>query len=129
MPFAIHADAAPLRILCLEDNPLIVFHLEQLIEDLGYVFVVALESAAELYEQFSALEIDAALVDIDLADGRTGPQAAAWLAARGIPAIFVTGQEEVAAEHRDLVLGIVTKPIDQDDFTRTLELLRRPSAR
>jgi hypothetical protein len=51
------ASMAPLRIFCLEDNPLIVFHLEQLIEDLGHVFAGSLESFAALQKQGSTIDI------------------------------------------------------------------------
>lgn len=71
--------SAPLRIFFVEDNPLIAFHVEAMIEDLGHVFAGAADSFAELAKTVGALEIDGALVDIDLADGRTGPAAAAWL--------------------------------------------------
>ena len=102
--------ATPLKVLCLEDNPLIVMHLEQMIEDCGHVFTASLESFADLKAQFDALAVDCVLVDIDLADGRTGPDAAAWLADRKVPALFVTGQERLAEERRDLVVGVVPKP-------------------
>ncbi len=69
----------PLRILYLEDNPLIVFHIQAMIEDLGHVFAGSAGSFADLIADFDTLEIDGALVDIDLADGRTGPLAATWL--------------------------------------------------
>jgi CheY-like chemotaxis protein len=100
-----------LRVFCLEDNPLIVFHLQYAIEDLGHVFAGSAESFADLQAGFADLRIDCALVDIDLADGRTGPAAAAWLAARHIPAIFVTGQDGVAAEHAGTVVAVVSKPV------------------
>jgi CheY-like chemotaxis protein len=100
-----------LRVFCLEDNPLIVFHLEQMIEDFGYVFAGSAESFADLRAQWSSLRMDCALVDIDLADGRTGPSAVDWLSARGVPAVFVTGQEDVAGEHSQSVIAIVSKPI------------------
>jgi hypothetical protein len=29
----------PLRLYCVEDNPLIAFHIEQLIEDAGHLLV------------------------------------------------------------------------------------------
>ena len=103
--------ATPLRVLCLEDNPLIVMHLEQMIEDCGHVFVASLESFADLREQFGAMAVDCVLVDIDLADGRTGPDAASWLADRKVAALFVTGQEQLAQELRHLVVGIVPKPL------------------
>lgn len=78
----------PLRVFYLEDNPLIVFHIEAMIEDLGHVFAGSLSSFAELEASFGELAMDCALVDIDLADGATGPEAAEWLLNKGIPSIF-----------------------------------------
>lgn len=101
----------PLRVFCLEDNPLIVFHLEVMLEELGHAFVGAVESFADLKACWSELDVDCALVDIDLADGRTGPEAVAWLTGHGVPALFVTGQDSVAAEHQAAVIGVVPKPI------------------
>jgi DNA-binding response OmpR family regulator len=115
----------PLRILYLEDNPLIVFHVEAMIEDLGYVFAGSAGSFAELVAGFDAFEMDAALVDIDLADGRTGPAAAAWLQERGIPSIFVTGQMGVAAEYPALSLGAIAKPISAQELAEKLEWFLR----
>lgn len=103
--------APQLRVLCLEDNPLVVLHLEQMIEDLGHVFVAALESFAEMRDRFDRLLVDCVLVDIDLADGRTGPDAAAWLSERGVPAVFVTGQDTLAREFSDRVIDVVPKPV------------------
>ncbi|MGN6551644.1 MAG: response regulator [Pararhizobium sp.] len=113
-----------LRIFYLEDNPLIVFHIEAMIEDLGYIFAGSAGSFAELTAEFEILKIDGALIDIDLADGRTGPAAAAWLQERGVPAIFVTGQVEVAAEHPEVALGAVAKPVSAQALAEKLELLR-----
>lgn len=119
--------SAPLRIFCFEDNPLIAFHIEHLIEDAGHVFLGSAGSLDELKADLQSVEIDGALIDIDLADGRTGPVAAAWLKARGIPSIFVTGQEDVAAQHAENVVGTVIKPISADDLVEMIELFRRPS--
>lgn len=109
-----------MRIFCLEDNPLIVFHIEQLIDDAGHVFAGALDSFHDLKENFSALNFDGALIDIDLADGRTGPSAAAWLLERGVQTIFVTGQEQIADQHRDVSIAIIGKPISSADFAAKL---------
>lgn len=108
-----------MRILCLEDNPLIAFHLEQMIEDLGHVPTLTLSSFCEL-EKISQLSIDCALIDIDLADGRTGPIAARWLQAQGIPGIFVTGQQDIAAAHSESVIGWVNKPVSTDRLASAL---------
>ncbi len=115
---------APLRIFYLEDNPLIVFHVETMIEDLGHVFAGSASSFSELVETIGTIEIDGVLVDIDLADGRTGPAAAAWLSDRGIPTLFVTGQELIAAEYPAAALGLVKKPILTADLAEKLELFR-----
>lgn len=109
----------PLRILCLEDNPLIAFHIEQMIEDLGHRPDLTLASFAEL-EVHCDLAIDCALIDIDLADGRTGPAAARWLHERGIPAIFVTGQGDIADANMAFAVGCVMKPISLESLASAL---------
>lgn len=121
-----NSSGAPLRILHLEDNPLIVFHVEAMVEEIGHVLAGSLCSFAELQAGFDLSGIDGALVDIDLADGRTGPAAAAWLQERGIPSIFVTGQAAVAAEYEPLALGTVAKPISMQELAEKLELFRDP---
>ena len=119
---------APLRVLCLEDNPLIVLHLEQMIEDLGHVYAGALESLVELKDRFGFVPVDCVLVDIDLADGRTGPEAAAWLRERGIPSLFVTGQETIARDHRDVVVDLISKPVSPDALRSGLDQIAARSA-
>lgn len=115
---------SPLRVFYLEDNPLIVFHVETMIEDLGHIFVGSASSFSELVEIIDELQVDGVLVDIDLADGRTGPDAAAWLHERGIPALFVTGQELIAAEFPSTALALVKKPVLVPDLAEKLELFR-----
>lgn len=122
------ANPAPLRVFYLEDNPLIVIHVEAIIEDLGHIFAGSVGSFSELVACIDALEIDGVLVDIDLADGRTGPSAAEWLRDRGIPVLFVTGQEIVAAEYPEAALALVKKPVSAADLAEKLELLRRPAS-
>jgi CheY-like chemotaxis protein len=114
----------PLRILYVEDNPLIVFHVEQMIEDLGHLFVGSFQSFAALKAGYDDLKLDGALIDIDLTDGRTGPLAAEWLHSRGIPSIFLTGQAEVAAKHEDVSLAVLVKPIDPETLSKALEMFR-----
>jgi CheY-like chemotaxis protein len=117
----------PLRIFYLEDNPLIIFHVEAMIEDLGHVFAGSANSFTELIQVIDTLEVDGVLVDIDLADGRTGPDAAMWLQERGIPALFVTGQEQIATQYGGAVLGYVRKPISALDLTEKLKLFQQKS--
>ncbi len=116
--------AARLRVFCLEDNPLIAFHLEQMIEDLGHVFAGSLDSFVDLQTESP--------VDIDLADGPSGPSAVEWLTAKGVPCAFVTGQEAMAARFADTAVAVVAKPITEAALAAALSLLaaakRSPTA-
>jgi DNA-binding response OmpR family regulator len=116
--------APPLRLFCVEDNPLIVFHLEHLIDAAGHIFVGSADSFSQLKADIEIADIDGALVDIDLADGATGPAAVAWLMARGVPSLFVTGQDDIADRNPGLTRGIVVKPIAAADFVQKVALLR-----
>jgi len=106
-----HTQARQLRVFCIEDNPLIVLHLEMLIEELGHVTAGSSESFADLRSRIDDLDFDVALVDIDLADGRTGGDAAAWLKARGCPSILITGQEQLAERFSEISAGMIVKPV------------------
>lgn len=100
-----------LKVFCVEDNPLIIMHLEMLITELGYVFAGSSDSFSDLKTRIESLDFDVALVDIDLADGRTGNEVAAWLVTRHCPSIFVTGQEQLAIDYADISAGIIVKPV------------------
>jgi CheY-like chemotaxis protein len=115
--------AARLRVFCLEDNPLIAFHLEQMIEDLGHVFAGSLDSFVDLQSESPVDDMDCALVDIDLADGPSGPSAVEWLTAKGVPCAFVTGQEAMAARFADSAVAVVAKPITEAALAAALSLL------
>ena len=118
-----HTQRLPLRILCVEDNPLIAFHLEHVIEDLGDICGGSVDSFADL--QMQPLDFAAALVDIDLADGPAGLAAARWLTERGIPCAFVTGQTDIAEQHAELAVAVVAKPVTDDTMARAVGELRR----
>ena len=113
--------AKPLRIFCIEDNALIIMHLEMLIEQAGHVFVGSAARFEDLRRQFDEIDFDLALIDIDLADGRTGGEIARWLHARGLASLFVTGQEQVAADYADFSLGTVAKPVTADELLSKLQ--------
>jgi CheY-like chemotaxis protein len=118
------SSAPPLRIFCLEDNPLIIFQMEAMIEDLGHIFAGSAISFTDLVKRQDLGSIDGVLVDIDLADGRTGPEAAIWLSEQGIPSIFVTGQEAIAAEYPQVALATIGKPVSEIELAEKLELFR-----
>jgi DNA-binding LytR/AlgR family response regulator len=113
-----------LRIFCVEDNPLIILHMEMLIQELGHLFVGSSDSFSDLRRRIDALDFDVALVDIDLADGRTGGEVASWLLARNCPSIFVTGQEQLAADYANVSAGLIIKPVTLSLLADKLNAIR-----
>lgn len=109
-----------MRVLCVEDNPIILLHVISLLEDLGHEVVASFASFSDLKSGFEHGAADLALMDIDLADGRTGPDAAKWLLDRSIPSIFVTGQEQLALDYKKLAIGSILKPVSETEVGRLL---------
>jgi DNA-binding LytR/AlgR family response regulator len=125
-----HPDHRTLRIFCVEDNPLLVMQLELLVEEAGYIFAGSAGRLEDVKVAFERSEFDIALVDIDLADGRTGGEVAIWLKERGKPSLFITGQEQLAGAYEHSSLGTIIKPVSEKKLRDALDeicrRLRRP---
>ena len=121
-----------MRVFCLEDNALVVMHLEAVIEDCGYEMVGTAGSFEDARRQWDETDFDLALIDIDLMDGATGIEAARHVRQSGRRACFVTGQADLAEANRDLVMAVVNKPLDEARLRRVLSdakaSLRVPTA-
>lgn len=99
-------------VLIVEDEFLIAIEMEEVIRDLGYHSV---GTANDLTSAFSLAseEVDIALVDVNLADGATGPEIGARLAREyGIQVIFVTANPTQLSGGVAGALGAVEKPVD-----------------
>lgn len=113
----------PQRILVVEDEALIALEMEMVIEDLGHRCV---GTAADLKNALALAspDVDLALVDVNLADGSTGPQVGAALAAdHGIAVIFVTANPAMLGDGVDGTLGAVEKPIDVATLQQVLDFV------
>lgn len=102
----------PTTILIVEDEFLIAVEMEEVVRELGH------KSAGIADDMESAMEkahemIDVALVDINLADGATGPLIGEKLANNyGIEVIFVTANPAQLGEGISGALGALEKPVD-----------------
>lgn len=99
-------------VLIIEDEFLIAAEMEAVIQDLGY------QSAGIADTMESALEkasdrIDVALIDVNLADGATGPSIGAQLAADyNIEVVFVTANPGQLGDGICGAVGALEKPIE-----------------
>lgn len=95
-------------------------HLQVVIEGAGHIFVGSAARFNDVKAAFCETAFDLALVDIDLADGRTGGLIAEWLRARGCPSMFLTGQDQLAADYSDVSLGTIPKPVSENSLCEAL---------
>ncbi|MGJ0238935.1 response regulator [uncultured Novosphingobium sp.] len=101
---------APMNILMLEDEPLILMDLEFAAEDLGCRAMCA-SSVDEAMEILDHETVDCAILDVTLKDGETCVPVAEALAQRGIPYLLHSGDLD---RHDETVRGLgaelVAKP-------------------
>lgn len=86
-------DLAQRRILVVEDESLVAMLLETILEDLGCAIVGPESTVAAGVETAGSADIDAALLDVNVAGELVFP-VAEKLRARGIPFVFSTGYGE-----------------------------------
>lgn len=103
----------PAKVLIVEDELLVAMDMAATIEDLGHVSCGIATTADEALGLAQADAPDVALVDVHLADGKTGPQIGQELAKRGVRVVFVTANPRVLGNGVPGALGVLEKPIDE----------------
>ena len=79
-----------LRVLVVEDEPLLSLALQDTLADLGCVVAGAAARLGPALQYARELEFDIAVLDINLSGERVDPVAEV-VVARGLPVVFVTG--------------------------------------
>ncbi|HEV2532338.1 response regulator [Phenylobacterium sp.] len=99
-----------MRVLVVEDEPLIAASIEWELRDAGYEVIGPAADAVHAAALARAERPDLALVDINLTCRGDGVALARGFRRLGIASIFVSGQVLEARENRDAALGLVAKP-------------------
>lgn len=81
----------PRRLLIVEDDPLVAMMLESYFEVLGIETAGSAEDVAGALFHVENLQFDAAILDLNLANGETSEPVAIALAAANIPFVLTTG--------------------------------------
>ncbi|MFN8351197.1 MAG: response regulator [Flavobacteriales bacterium] len=114
------------RILVVEDEPLIAEDLRAHLEELGYEVCAACDNALDAMAEVVARKPDLLLLDINLGDGPDGVQLAEKVRAKhATPFIFVTSHSDKATLERVKPLrpaGFIIKPFDENDLRTQIEL-------
>ncbi|MDB5476616.1 MAG: pdtaR 1 [Phenylobacterium sp.] len=99
-----------MRVLVVEDEPLIAASIEWELRDAGYEVIGPAAEPIHAAALARAERPDLALVDINLTGRGDGIALARALRRLGVASIFVSGQVLEARENRDAAFGLVAKP-------------------
>lgn len=109
------------RLLVVEDEPLVAFDTEYVLADAGYEIVATVDRVADALEVIgSGSVVDLVLVDVDLTDG-SGVDVARAAFERGVAVLFVTGNCPSNAD--GLASGWLAKPYAPRDLLGAIEVL------
>ena len=110
-----------MKILIVEDEPLLAATLKQLVElNPLYEATAIADDVEAAMKSVEAQPPELALVDLQLANGTSGFSLAARLHELGIACLFTTGNAP-GFPVPDLALGCLRKPFDTDDLIRALK--------
>lgn len=105
------------RILVIEDEFFVAAHIEFVLQAEGVEVVGPVGSLDEATRLASSVEIDGALLDVNIDGGRIDG-VADILAQKRVPFVFVTayGRDDLPAAHQKAV--VVDKPFKDDELVR-----------
>ena len=107
------------RVLIVEDEVLISMLLEDMLADLGYAVAATASRVEEAVKLARELEIDAAVLDVNVNGQEVYPVAEA-LAARDIPFVFATGYGERGLPDAYKKRPTLQKPFQQETLEQKL---------
>jgi CheY-like chemotaxis protein len=102
-----------MRILVVEDQSILAMEIELVLRDLGHEVIGTATDLDRSLALASSEPIDLALVDVNLADGPTGPEIARRLVSdHGAAVIFLTANPEQIPSCFSGAIGVMPKPFD-----------------
>jgi CheY-like chemotaxis protein len=108
-----------LRVLVVEDEAMVSMLVEDMLIDLGCEIVGPAARIPAALDLAGSAEIDAAVLDVNVAGQAIWPVADA-LTARGVPLIFTTGYGESGLQGDYVSHTVVQKPFQLDDLVKAL---------
>ncbi|WP_437305373.1 response regulator [Sorangium sp. So ce388] len=109
-----------LRVLIVEDEPMLASSLEDALTDLGCEVIGPALNMTDAIRLAREAEMDGASLDVNIA-GEKVYAVADILTARGIPFVFMTGYGKAGLRESDLSRPVLQKPCNLNRF---LEIVR-----
>jgi DNA-binding response OmpR family regulator len=100
-----------MQVLVVEDEPIIALDTAEMLMEAGHGVTGPASTVEEAVRLAEGGAPDLALIDINLCGHEDGPRVARalWELYR-IPCLFVSAQPAQARQHRDVSVGVLTKP-------------------
>ena len=112
-----------MRILVVEDEPLLAMLLEESLADLGHEAIGAAATADQALALIEAQDIDGALLDFSLGQDATSVVVAQRLVADGTPFYYLSGHASVGPDDGAPPAPLLTKPLSLADLKDALQAI------
>jgi two-component SAPR family response regulator len=112
---------AGIRVLVVEDEGTVAMLIEEMLQELGCEVVASVARLATARDVASTLEIDLAILDVNLAGERVFP-VAEILRDRHIPFLFSTGYGASGLPNEFNGYQVLHKPFSEGDLQRKIAL-------
>lgn len=107
------------RVLVVEDEIFVAVEIEYVVSELGYEPIGIATDARSAFDFAAKAEV--ALVDVNLRDGRTGPDIGRTLAERhGVTVLFMTANPSLLKDGVPGTIGVLPKPVEEDELRRAI---------
>ncbi len=111
-----------LRVLVVEDEPLVAMVIEDALEAMGHEVVGPIALLSEAVETATSQAIDCAILDINIRGGLSYPVAEILLQ-QGRPILFATGYRDWTLPDGLSSQRFMAKPYSQDILEQEIQLL------
>jgi DNA-binding NarL/FixJ family response regulator len=111
-----------MRVLIVEDHPLIALTLADTLESSGHQVIGPAPDSTQALELARREQPHMAFVDVDLESKGAGLEVARELHAKLIPVVLTTGQIN-AARACECAVGLLCKPYDLADVAQTVPIV------
>ena len=113
-----------MRILVVEDEPLLAMLLEESLAELGHDVVGCAASVDQAMLTIDGIELDFALLDFTLGDDATSAPVAIRLRDEGVPFVYLTGHRSLPSNPDVPDAPLLTKPFTLDQLDKALRAVR-----
>ncbi|WP_029620253.1 response regulator [Pseudorhizobium marinum] len=116
----------PLKIMIVEDEPLIAMDMEMMVEEAGHKVIAEAASLYDAEDWDNGLEPDVAFVDIQLGRKTSGLDVSKLIQQRWPETIivFVTANPKIIPEDFGGAHGVIPKPLSHNGFLAAIKYIQ-----